>query len=126
MIPQASSGWSALACAITLSSRTREIVSMGCDRNRCSGERLYKARLQYGQPIINMGIPVTSVIRSDVLDHFMEILGNTEADAHRQPYVVERAQPRLGLIGAQPDPAAARRKGLKQHLRGLDLGRPQG
>src|SRR5262252_3606696 len=100
--PQASSGWSARACAMTWSSRPREIVSMPVmvigNGLRGSRQGQDQALLQVGQPLVDPGIGRTGIVGRQLVDAAVEVVGDSKAHAEREPHVIERAQPRLRLL----------------------------
>src|SRR5690606_5719849 len=99
MMPHASSGWSARAWAMILSTRSREILSISWTLPK----RSHQAVLEVGQPVIGDERRIPLVVLGHALDLLVDLLGDVQARAEREPYVVERAQPRLGLLGVEPD-----------------------
>src|SRR5690348_1939397 len=100
MTPQASSGWSALACATIRARSDALIVSMTGSVARAppgSGQRLDQALLEVGQPVVDPHVGGPRVGRVDPVADLLEIVGDAEPHPEGQPDVVQRPQPGLGV-----------------------------
>src|SRR6266446_2902654 len=128
--PHASSGWSARAWATILSYSPRPIVSMrarlpAAPRQEWSPQRVHQALLRAGKPVVDGEHGITGIIRLDPAHLLVHVLRDAETNPEREPYVVDRAQPDLGLRPRQPDPAAAFRQRVENRPRGRDLRRAE-
>src|SRR3984957_7344137 len=93
MTPQASSGWSARACASICARRAALIVSM----LRRLAERFDQAVLQVGQPLIDPDVRRPRITGRPALGQTLLFIGDPQPDAQRQPDVIQRLQPLLAL-----------------------------
>src|ERR1700733_2489866 len=91
--PQASSGWSARACATICARSPAEMVSM----QRRLTERFDEAVLQVGQPLVDPDVGRPGVARGQVLGQVLLLVGDPEPDAQGEADVVQRLQPVLAL-----------------------------
>src|SRR6266581_8187481 len=123
--PQASSGWSARAWATILSYRTRGIVSMIHELTGRLVHRLNKGLLDGAEPGVHLERAPLRVILLQPRPLLLELLGDAEPDAEREPDVVQRLEPGQGLVLGQLDAAAHLGQGVQHLLGGLVLGAAQ-
>src|SRR5580704_12173139 len=123
--PQASSGWSARAWATILSYRARGIVSMINELKGLSAERLDQGFLDGAEPGVHLERAPLRVVRLQPSPLLLELLGDAEPDAEREPDVIQRLEPRQGLVLGQLDTAALLGQGVQHFLGALVLGAAQ-
>src|SRR5450432_3566814 len=104
--PQASSGWSARACARISAWSTRLIVSMDASVARPrSGQCVHQALLEVRQPVVDPHVGRTGISGVNLAATLIEIVGDAKTHPKREPDIVERTQPRLRVGLRQPHPA---------------------
>src|SRR5580693_5004571 len=109
--PQASSGWSARAWATILSYSAREIVSTSNEHTampppasqRAAGgylllQSLHERLLHRAEPGVDLERGPLRVVRLQLTPLLLELLGDAEPDPERELDVVQRLEPRQGLV----------------------------
>src|SRR5690348_14536917 len=126
MTPQASSGWSARACAMIFSCSSGAIVSMDASVTRApSPQRAHQGVLDVAEPVIDLEVGRTRVRPAGSLHLILVVLGDAQHRPDGEPDVVQRAQPRLRVLGPQPHAAAPGGQRVEYRLGRGDLARPQ-
>src|SRR6202012_1102299 len=120
--PHASSGWSARAWAPILSCRARVIVSMINELTGGLAHRLDEGFLDGAEPGVDLEGGPLGVVRLEPAPLVLELLGDAEPDAEREPDVVERLEPGQGLVRGQLDAAALLRQRVHHRLSRRVLG----
>src|ERR1035438_2236764 len=122
--PQASSGWSWRAWATIASCSSRGMVSMITEVT-VSGQGLHQRLLDRAEPGVHLVRGPLRVIRLQPAPLLLELLGDAQPDPEGEPDVVQRLQPRQGLILGELDAAAGLGQRVQHLLADLVLGAAQ-